>query len=83
MDFDKTKNNNVVVLKVNLVRATLKEAEEFKNQLMEEIKLGNKKMVVDLSICEFIDSTFLGSLVGDLQTVVDRLWPTSLEIHQS
>ena len=69
MDFDKTKNNNVVVLKVNLVRATLKEAEEFKNQLMQEIRTGNKKIVVDLSICEFIDSTFLGSLVVALKKV--------------
>lgn len=69
MDFDKSTNKNVVVLKVNLVRATLKEAEEFKNQLLEEINLGNKKIVVDLSICEFIDSTFLGSLVVALKKV--------------
>ena len=57
MDFERTTNNRVVVLNVNLIRATLKEAEEFKNQLMEEISNGNKKIVVNLSRCEFIDST--------------------------
>ena len=69
MDFERTTNNKVVVLNVNLLRATLKEAEEFKNQLMEEISKGNKKIVVNLSRCEFIDSTFLGSLVVALKKV--------------
>ena len=49
--------------------ATLKEADEFKNQLMEEINRGNKKIVVNLSHCEFIDSTFLGSLVVGLKNI--------------
>ena len=69
MDFERTTNNKVVVLEVNLLRATLKEAEEFKNHLMEEINRGNKKIVVNLSRCEFIDSTFLGSLVVALKKV--------------
>ena len=69
MDFERTTSNKVVVLNVNLLRATLKEAEEFKNQLMEEINNGNKKIVVNLSRCEFIDSTFLGSLVVALKKV--------------
>jgi len=69
MDFEKSYLNNIVVLNVNLLRATLKEAEEFKNILMEEINAGRKKLVVDLSTCEFIDSTFLGSLVVSLKKV--------------
>ena len=36
---------------------------------MEEIGNGNKKIVVNLSRCEFIDSTFLGSLVVTLKKV--------------
>jgi anti-anti-sigma factor len=69
MDFERTTDNKVIVLNVNLVRATLKEAEEFKSQLMEEIGNGNKKIVVNLSRCEFIDSTFLGSLVVTLKKI--------------
>jgi anti-anti-sigma factor len=69
MDFERIINNKVVVLNVNLLRATLKEAEEFKGQLMEEINSGNKKIVVNLSRCEFIDSTFLGTLVVALKKV--------------
>ena len=69
MELERIIKNNVVVFNVNLIRATLKEAEEFKNQLMEEINKGNRKIVVDLSRCEFIDSTFLGGLVVALKKV--------------
>lgn len=55
--------DDIVVETVNLQRATMKEAEEFKSVLLEEIKQGRKKIVVDFSQCEFMDSSFLGSLV--------------------
>ena len=35
--------------------------------LVNDIQRGFKKIVVDLSSCEFIDSTFLGSLVVSLK----------------
>lgn len=68
-DFTKEKVNEVVVEVVNLTRATLKEAEEFKSRLTQDIELGARKLVVDLSKCEFIDSTFLGALVVSLKKV--------------
>lgn len=68
-DFIKEDRGDVVVEKVNLTRATLKEADEFKRTLMEDIESGKKKIVVDLSECEFIDSTFLGSLVVSLKKI--------------
>ena len=69
MDYIRKENNDVVFLTVNLVRATLKEADEFKNILMKDIAAGKKNIVVDLSSCEFIDSTFLGTLVISLKKV--------------
>jgi len=54
---------DVVVETVNLSRATMKEAEEFKQLLLKEIKEGRKKIVVDLNKCEFMDSSFLGALI--------------------
>ena len=61
MDFIREEHGTVLVEKVNLTRATLKEAEEFKSHLVSDIKDGWQKIVVDLSECEFIDSTFLGA----------------------
>lgn len=69
MDFNKEKYNDVIVEVVNLKRATLKEAEEFKLTLLHDIEEGAKKIVVDISECEFIDSTFLGALVVSLKKV--------------
>ncbi|MFO7447131.1 MAG: STAS domain-containing protein [Ignavibacteriaceae bacterium] len=69
MDFSKETHGNILVEIVNLTRATLKEAEEFKQILAQDIEAGWRKVVVDLSECEFIDSTFLGALVVSLKKV--------------
>ncbi len=69
MEFTKEVKGDVVIEKVELIRATMKEAEGFKEALTEEIQSGWRKIVVDLSHCEFIDSTFLGALVVSLKKV--------------
>ena len=46
-----------------------KEAGELKKILKEDIKKGFKKIIVDLSMCEFMDSTFIGVLVLTLKEI--------------
>jgi len=53
---------DIRIEKVNLVRATLNEANEIKENLIEDL-IDYKKIVVDLSDCEYVDSTFIGALV--------------------
>jgi len=53
-----------VVFNVNLIRATLNEAVEFKDYLAEAITDFDKDIIVNLSACEHLDSTFLGVLVS-------------------
>jgi anti-anti-sigma factor len=72
MDFRKEYNNDILIEIVNLSRATMKEADEFKTLLEDDIIKGWKKMVVDLSQCEFIDSTFLGVLVISLKRLATK-----------
>jgi anti-anti-sigma factor len=62
-DFEKKIEKDVVIEVVNLTRATLKEAIQFKKILQDDIEKKFKKIVVDISQCEFLDSTFLGTLV--------------------
>jgi anti-anti-sigma factor len=69
MDFFQEKHGVVIVDVVNISRATMKEAEEFKQILLKDIELGWRKIIVDLTDCEFIDSTFLGALVVSLKRI--------------
>jgi anti-anti-sigma factor len=69
MKFTREIQSSFIVEQVNLKRATLKEAESFSQIIDQDIKDGWKKIIVDLSDCEFIDSTFIGALVISLKKV--------------
>lgn len=60
---------DVVVQIVNVNRPSVKEAEKLKEIVSTNINNGATKLVVDLSACEFIDSTFLGALVSSLRKI--------------
>ena len=62
-DFIKELYEDVVIEIINMTRATLKEAIEFKTVLTSEIDNGCRKMIIDLSNCNYMDSTFLGTIV--------------------
>jgi len=67
MNFIEQKVGDVLVLGINLARATLQEADSFKQLLYNAMDKGERKIVVDFSQCDFVDSTFLGALVVSLK----------------
>jgi len=62
-DFVQSVENDVVIETVNLSRATLKESIIFKRIIEEDIHKKFKKVVIDASRCEFLDSSFIGTLI--------------------
>ncbi len=59
--------DDIIVEIVNLDRATLLEAEELKRQVNDKIDKGYRKVIIDLTSVEYLDSTFLGVIVNTLK----------------
>jgi anti-anti-sigma factor len=70
-DFEKEYSGDIVIITVNISRATVKEAHEFRKFIEEEIQKKKLKIIVDLSPCDFLDSTFIGVLVVTLKKLAD------------
>ncbi|PID56815.1 MAG: hypothetical protein CR986_09935 [Ignavibacteriae bacterium] len=62
-EFVKNKETDALIIRSKKERATITEANKLKEIIFPSIKGGNKKVILDLSNCEFMDSTFLGLLV--------------------
>lgn len=45
------------------MRASADEAQEFRAIVEQDLELGYSNFIVDLSTCEFLDSTFVGAMV--------------------
>ena len=65
--FKKVKYGDLAIIKINLIRATLDSVSEFKNYMNKIILEGERKLIIDLSMSDFIDSTFLGVMVHSLK----------------
>ncbi len=65
-DFEKIYVDGVFVIAVNLICSTLNEAIAFRKLIEEEINSGHTKLVIDLSKCDYIDSTFFGGIIWAL-----------------
>ncbi|PJA97021.1 MAG: hypothetical protein CO129_03425 [Ignavibacteriales bacterium CG_4_9_14_3_um_filter_34_10] len=61
--------SDIIVEFIKFERATVKEADLLKDNLTKAISTGFKKIIIDLSEVEYIDSTFLGVLVSALKRV--------------
>lgn len=85
-EFRTEKYGDVMVVQVFLSRATLAKAVKFKDLVTNLISEGSNKLIIDLGMCEYIDSTFLGAMVsllkktnslnGDLRLVYSKEMPS-------
>ena len=68
-NFEKIFVDDVFVIVVHLISPTFLEANEFNEIIQEQISFGHTRLVVDLSMCEHIDSTFLGKLIKSFKKI--------------
>ena len=62
-ELEKRYHCGFLIATIHLKKATILEALDFKSEIDKEIQRGQHNVVVNLSECEFIDSTFIGVLV--------------------
>jgi anti-anti-sigma factor len=60
---------DIIIESIKFDRATIGEANLLKDKLNKGIEEGFTKIIIDLSTCEYVDSTFLGVLVTSLKKV--------------
>jgi len=70
MKFEEQIAGSVYIISVLVERATLSDADEFKKIVNARIDEGYVNLIIDLSKVEYLDSTFLGNLVGLLKRSV-------------
>lgn len=62
-DFSIELISGVTVIKLNMMRATVKEAQEFKKTIQSVLQNGNNKIIIDFAQCSFVDSSIIGVIV--------------------
>ncbi len=77
-------NSDVALVALYLSKITVDDsvkAEQFKNYLLNMLKNGTDKIIVDLEHCDSIDSTFLGILVTSLKKSISKRKDIKLTIE--
>jgi anti-sigma B factor antagonist/stage II sporulation protein AA (anti-sigma F factor antagonist) len=64
--------DEIVVVKVDILIATHRDAKPLWDEFESKMLFNRKKIVIDLSFCENVDSTFLGILVKILRKLNEK-----------
>ncbi len=62
--FEKKCIDEICTVRINLQKATLSVTEKFREFFLDLLKTETKKIIVDFKKCEYVNSTFLGTLVA-------------------
>ncbi|MBU1680355.1 MAG: cyclic nucleotide-binding domain-containing protein [Bacteroidetes bacterium] len=65
--FQTFNHQDIAIMLVNLTRGTVNFAADFNTSISEMLKKGKRKIIIDFTHTEFLDSTFLGALVSNLK----------------
>jgi anti-sigma B factor antagonist len=58
---------NILIVEITQERATVEISSKLKEELLAQIDDGHENVIVDLSVANFVDSSFLGALVAGLK----------------
>ena len=64
--------DEIVIVRVNLFTATFRDANLFREFIDTHLIFSQKKIIIDLSYCHYIDSTFVGTIVKIFKKVREK-----------
>jgi anti-anti-sigma regulatory factor len=71
-DFQIYHKGNIVVVRVDLVAATLRDAQPLWNEFEEYSLFNYSNIIIDLSACAHVDSTFIGMIIKIFKRVIEN-----------
>ncbi len=71
MQFEEVDSGEILVIKPLSTRIDAATANDFKGRMVDRINSGRRRIVLDLSEVDFIDSSGLGALVSSLKAIGD------------
>jgi len=71
-DFQIYYKDNIAVVKVDLVSATLRDAQPLWNEFENYALFNHSKIIIDLSTCAHVDSTFIGMIIKIFKRVIEN-----------
>lgn len=69
MQLEDKKIGNVLIVKPLEKRIDASSATDFKGKMVDWVNGGNNRIVLNLSVVDFIDSSGLGAIVSSLKTI--------------
>lgn len=74
--------NNIAVVKVDLIAVTLRDAQRFWDEFENYSLFNHSKIIIDLSACFHVDSTFIGMIIKIYKRVNENNGQLSLVFPQ-
>ena len=81
-DFQIDYIDDILVVKVDLIAATLRDAQPLWNEFENCMLFNHSKIIIDLSTCVHIDSTFIGMIIKIFKRVNENYEKLSLVFPQ-
>lgn len=72
MNYTKRIEENILVITVNIIEASMNQSEDFKSYIYANCADEAPKLVIDLSQVKYMDSSFIGALVAGLKHVLTK-----------
>lgn len=61
--FIRRSDTDATIFRINHLRLQIEEAKQVRDFLLINIQKGHKEFIIDITNCEFMDSTFLGAII--------------------